>query len=45
MVETKDKAEKGKAASNDYTILDGKDNTNYTILDGKDYTILDGKEI
>ena len=44
MVETKDKAEKGKAASNDYTILDGKDNTNYTILDGKDYTILDGKE-
>ena len=41
MVETKDKAEKGKAASNDYTILDGKD---YTILDGKDNTILDGKE-
>ena len=44
LVETKDKAEKGKAAPNDYTILDGKDNTNYTILDGKDYTILDGKE-
>ena len=44
MVETKDKAEKGKAASNDYTILDGKDYTNYTILDGKDFTILDGKE-
>ena len=38
MVETKDKAEKGKTASNDYTILDGKD---YTILDGKEWNIKD----
>ena len=38
LVETKDKAEKGKAASNDYTILDGKDNT---ILDGKEWSIKD----
>ena len=36
LVETKDKAEKGKAASNDYTILDGKE---WNI---KDYSI-DGK--
>ena len=38
MVETKDKADKGKAASNDFTILDGKD---YTILDGKEWNIKD----
>ena len=38
MVETKDKADKGKAAPNDFTILDGKD---YTILDGKEWNIKD----